>query len=207
MKNIKKLLTSLALVGAIGCSLGLAACGPDDSADDNKGGGGGDNQLTYVAATQAADHWTNYTFEQYEAEDVSAKTVAYQFSDGVLDFAGQITYYFMLNLYSDGYAKMIQYADLGQLESLIWYYGNWEYDSEDKLIGISLRFSASGEEHHEDGFSCEAEIDGGTMYCTAPCDKYFNVYHDGSVELTTKGEKTFASFDAFKTAHKAPAAE
>ena len=220
MKKSKVLLPLLTLVSVFG----LASCGGDTTsstgagndntsqeADDN-GSSVTEPEFGYQNPTNDFSHWENYDFDDYRAEDVSKKTITYQFADGVLDFAGQITYNFCMNLYSDGFVEMLQYG-LGADNAIIAtidYLGNWDYDEQNEVLSVSLVWSEGDsvdpatqeatKSHHDDNFGFEITLDDGVLYATVPCDKYFNVFHDGSVEMTCDGTIEYESFDAFKTA-------
>lgn len=115
-----------------------------DSDSDNKcdvcgidmgSGNIGDDEFEYKTPTRNFAEWQEYTKEQYVAEDVSSKTVVYQFSAEDVALREGRYYDILINLYADGFAKISQYccADGYVIE----YYGYWTNMDDSIYFGVS----------------------------------------------------------------------
>lgn len=85
----------------------LSACGKSD----------------YKTPSVSEEVWADYTAEQYVSEDVTAKSIAYQFTADGLELSDGRFYYVILNLYTDGFVVLTQaYPADGRV---LRYYGYW----------------------------------------------------------------------------------
>ncbi|MCX4313565.1 MAG: hypothetical protein OSJ83_06895 [Clostridia bacterium] len=90
--------------------------------NDMPTGGGSDEEFSYKTPTKAFAEWQEYTNIQYAKEDVSTKTIAYQFVKEDVDLSGR-EYDILVNLYDDGFAQIRQYKTDENYATI--YYGYW----------------------------------------------------------------------------------
>ncbi len=123
MKNLFRTLTALVIVLALSftCLAALA---------------------DYKTPTTDYEIWQEYTAEQYVQEDVSAKTVAYQFT-GISDETSKQNVSVKIDLYEDGFARMAQSIDGNGIR--FYYYGYWtNMDNEEIFLAFTC-YSYEGE--------------------------------------------------------------
>ena len=96
----------------------------------------------YKTPTTDYEVWQEYTAEQYVQEDVSEKTVAYQFT-GVSDETSKQNVSVKIDLYEDGFARMSQSIDGNGVR--FYYYGYWtNMDNEEIFLAFTC-YSYEGE--------------------------------------------------------------
>lgn len=83
----------------------------------------------YLTPTNDAEHWFDYTVEDFITEDVSDKKIAYQFNGTVLNkFNVNLQYvpgaFISINLYEDGFVKAVEYSR-SSASGTYEYYGYW----------------------------------------------------------------------------------
>lgn len=89
----------------------------------------------YKTPTTDYEVWQEYTPEQYVQEDVSGKTVAYQFT-GISDETSKQNVSVKIDLYEDGFARMSQSIDGNGVR--FYYYGYWtNMDNEEIFLAFT----------------------------------------------------------------------
>lgn len=97
---------------------------PDDSVDDLEA------TANYLSPTTPEEVWQNYSKEDYVAEDVSSKPIAYQLIGyAEVDAGGPTPFDAILNLYGDGEAVLSVYG-MGRATE---YYGYWTNEKDEHL--------------------------------------------------------------------------
>lgn len=105
---------------------------------------------TYKIPTSDVTVWQGYEPEQYEAEDVSTKEIAYQF---VTYYSNEKNISIMVNLYEDGFARMTQYSEGRQGVIDFYYYGYWTSMDDDYIYLNFSCYSWAGEDDPDNGMA------------------------------------------------------
>lgn len=99
------------------------------------------DEPTYKTPSRDYTEWQEYTDEQYLAEDVDAKQIAYQINgDGEVQ---SFKSYVMYNLYEDGMATVHAYMVSDDSGRLYTYYGYWANMDDDHLFVGTLYYTVS----------------------------------------------------------------
>jgi|GEM_PF-1266941 len=95
----------------------------------------------YKTPTVDYEVWQEYAPEQYAQEDVSTKTVAYQFA-GVSDETSKQNVSVKIDLYEDGFARMAQSIDADGVR--FYYYGYWTNMDDEEIFLAFTCYSYEG---------------------------------------------------------------
>ena len=146
--DLKVLIPMVALVAVL-CSVALinnisspSAGGPGSTVSEPaEGPNDPQGEANYKSPTQPETVWQAYTPEQYVAEDISGKAIAYQLTgEGIVSADADYTFHAMLNLYEDGLSILSVYGRERRSD----YYGYWTNEDDDHLWFNVTCYTMSG---------------------------------------------------------------
>ncbi len=127
------------------------------------------------APSKDAAYWQAYTVEQSASEDVSDKTIQYQFyAEKICEPAYGMGVVSIINLYSDGYCRMTQYSTRGG--TIFYYNGYWTLMDEETLYFGFSNYAMKADESIKDA-AAENNYTIGEDVCTV--DYSYNVMPSG----------------------------
>lgn len=100
-------------------------------------------QSKYKTPTTSEEVWQSYSGQDYAAEDVSSKTIAYQIAGhGEVDAGGPVPFDILLDLYEDGMIRMTAYGRGNAYD----YYGYWTNVDDENLWFCVAYYAVHGQE-------------------------------------------------------------